>query len=454
MKKQLLSTNQKKNRTRTSRLSLIAGVALFFFFISGTEHVKGIPSYARQTGMSCSACHTVFPELTSFGRQFKLNGYTLTTEKTIQQTIDKKGDQKRTVLNLLDNAPLALMFQTGFTHLSKAESGTKNDNIEFPQQLSLFYGGQIAPHFGAFIQLTMDHTGAFGLDNTDIRYSNKISGKMPFTYGFTLNNVPSVQDLWNTTPAWGFPYSGSGIAPGPAAGTFIEAMGGSVAGLGAYGFLNNLVYFEATGYANSQLTADLAPPDATMQGMIKGVAPYWRVALQHQWDKVYWELGTFGVAAKQYPSGISGDTDDYTDLGFDTQFEYMFPKGQFTLHSSYVNEKQTLTASHNAGDSQNSSNTLNSFKVDGSVFFQTGINLTLGYFNISGTSDAGLYAPTDQPDSNGLIGQISYLPWLNTKLSLQYVAYSKFNGAKSNYDGSGRSSSDNNTLYLQLWYLF
>src|SRR5580704_17130056 len=36
-----------------------------------------VPSFARQTGMTCAACHTVFPELTPFGREFKLNGYVL-----------------------------------------------------------------------------------------------------------------------------------------------------------------------------------------------------------------------------------------------------------------------------------------------------------------------------------------------------------------------------------------
>ena len=36
-----------------------------------------VPSFARQTGMNCVACHTSFPELTPFGREFKLNGYTL-----------------------------------------------------------------------------------------------------------------------------------------------------------------------------------------------------------------------------------------------------------------------------------------------------------------------------------------------------------------------------------------
>ena len=26
------------------------------------------PGFARQTGLSCQACHTIFPELTPFGR--------------------------------------------------------------------------------------------------------------------------------------------------------------------------------------------------------------------------------------------------------------------------------------------------------------------------------------------------------------------------------------------------
>ena len=37
------------------------------------------------------------------------------------------------------------------------------------------------------------------------------------------------------------------------------------------------------------------------------------------------------------------------------------------------------------------------------------------------------------------------------KFALQYTIYSKFNGGTSNYDGFGRSASDNNTLYLEAW---
>jgi len=48
----------------------------------------------------------------------------------------------------------------------------------------------------------------------------------------------------------------------------------------------------------------------------------------------------------------------------------------------------------------------------------------------------------------------SYLPWLNTKLQLQYVGYDKFNGMRTNYDGSGRNASNNNTLYGLIWVNF
>ena len=49
-----------------------------------------VPSFARQTGLSCNVCHTNPPELTAFGRNFKLKGYVLTdmTDK------DKVGNTK------------------------------------------------------------------------------------------------------------------------------------------------------------------------------------------------------------------------------------------------------------------------------------------------------------------------------------------------------------------------
>ncbi|MEO7007589.1 MAG: hypothetical protein ABI156_00440, partial [Caldimonas sp.] len=36
-----------------------------------------VPAFARQTGQNCVACHVSFPELTPYGRWFKLSGYTI-----------------------------------------------------------------------------------------------------------------------------------------------------------------------------------------------------------------------------------------------------------------------------------------------------------------------------------------------------------------------------------------
>ena len=46
-----------------------------------TKKVKLIPAFARKYGLRCSACHTAWPELNSFGQQFRDNGYQLRNEK-------------------------------------------------------------------------------------------------------------------------------------------------------------------------------------------------------------------------------------------------------------------------------------------------------------------------------------------------------------------------------------
>ena len=52
------------------------------------------------------------------------------------------------------------------------------------------------------------------------------------------------------------------------------------------------------------------------------------------------------------------------------------------------------------------------------------------------------------------IAEFDFLPWFNTKFSVQYIAYNKFNGSNDNYDGAGRNASDNNSLYALAWIAF
>lgn len=45
------------------------------------KRVKLIPAFARKYGLRCSACHTAWPELNTFGQQFRDNGYQLRNER-------------------------------------------------------------------------------------------------------------------------------------------------------------------------------------------------------------------------------------------------------------------------------------------------------------------------------------------------------------------------------------
>src|SRR5476649_1435688 len=63
-----------KTRGAMLALFLLAGAMGLPF---GAPNCRALPSFARQLKMSCIACHTEFPVLNEFGRQFKLNGYTL-----------------------------------------------------------------------------------------------------------------------------------------------------------------------------------------------------------------------------------------------------------------------------------------------------------------------------------------------------------------------------------------
>ncbi len=430
-------------------------------YARGVRAHASIPSFSRQTGLACNACHSAFPHLTPFGRLFKLNGYTMTALQVV-----RAGDSgKREALKLDLIPPVSAMVMSSLTQTSKAQPGTQNGNVQFPQQLSLFFGEAITPRLGTFLQLTYDPAaGSIGMDNMDIRFANRMKlGSKDVIYGVTLNNNPTVQDVWNTVPAWGFPYSSSAVAPSPAAATLLDGqLGQQAAGLGAYAFWDNHLYGEFSVY-RSALQGGNPLPDETSTNTIHGVGPYWRAFWHQQIGRQELMVGTLGMSTSMFPTGITGVRNRFTDVGFDAQYELPVGDGKagITAHALYLHEKQKLDGDVSSGAATNLTNTLNTFRVDAAVYSAARLGLTLGYFKTSGTTDPLRYpagavggSATGSPNSNGLIFELSALPWLNTRFELQYVLYNKFNGGGTNYDGSGRNAKDNNTLYLLSWVAF
>jgi len=412
-----------------------------------------VPSYAQQTGMPCQQCHVTAygPALTEYGRQFKLNGYVF-------------GDHRPLF-------PLALMVQGGYTHTSADQPTPPAPQFGLNgqtsvDQVSLFIAGRITPHLGLFAQITYDGIGhGTSWDNLDLRYARNFNvGNTAMVAGVSVNNNPTVQDLWNSTPAWGFPYISSALAPSPAAGPIIGGLGGTVLGATAYVMIDGHYYLEAGGYRGlSGHTLNNLGPGADANPNLNGLSPYWRAAANFATGPHQYSFGTFGLDAKVQPDPTQPEKDHYTDYGLDATYQYAgMGKGIVAANASLIHERQNLEATL-AGGSDPISNNVDFFSVDLSYAYQRTWVATVNEFTTTGSTNATLYAPNTTPNSDGYRLQLEYVPfgkvdsphrpWMNVRLGLQYTSYSKFDGASANYDGAGRNASDNNTLFGFFWVI-
>lgn len=457
-----------------------------------SETADAVPAFARQTGYYCSTCHTVQPELTPFGRQFKLNGYT--------QGGTRCGDIRKIFGNTDTSSPewsganLAMWLLPDFNHFAKAwptppaPDLSANDFFDF-SDASIFFAGQLYCNLGIFSQYSYSSTGSpqgtgqIFLDNTELRYTGKanIEGN-DIVWGFLGNNNPTMQDVWNTVPAWSYPWVPVDITFGPP-GTMIEGTFAQRSyGAGAYVWVNNMVYAEFSAYraydADMQRATGFSWTDG--QPRIDGAAPYWRVAIEKTWSENSLMVGTYGMAANLMPTSDGylinpGYTDQYIDTAVDAQYQYIGPIHAFTARAYYIWEKQKLNATFGAGGADKPDQWLNSFNVSGSYIYDRHISLTIDYFNVQGSSDTTLYSANTnpRPNTDGVSVDLAYVPfpyggpdlwpWLNARIGVLYTHYNNYNGSSSRYNTGAdpvapsppyRNARDNDQTFLYAWIDF
>jgi hypothetical protein len=444
------------------RHSILFCAAAFVAGVWGlAPNALALPSYARQTGLPCSGCHTTPPELNNGGRLFKLMAY---IDRAENKSITADPSTRRAPLNMLETLPLSAFFETSMTGTKTPQPGTQNWNAQFPQDISIFLAGAWTDHIGSFLQVTYnkpdDH---FTTDNTDIRYANKttVSGK-ELVYGLTLNNNPTLEDLWNSTPAWGYPFIAPNGAPGPAAAPIINGqLAQDVAGLGGFTMWDQHVYFAGTLYRSNHV-GDTQPTTGTCCTYnIQGTAPYWRLAFQQNGRTASLEVGGYGMHLKSTPKAVTGSEDSYTDFGPDIQYDRTIGKDVFSLRATYVRENAALIASAANGNANPGPHHLNASNVNAAYHFGNRFSGTMGWFLVDGTNDPLLYSQAAVSGSanggarsEGISANVSYWPFQNVDLAVQYTNYTRFNGGNTNYDGAGRNASDNNTVYLLARFVF
>ena len=445
---------------------------LAILLLASMRPAEAVPSFTRQTGQPCATCHTAFPELTPFGRNFKLTGYTMEGDTT-------------------SVPPIAAMLMPGFTHTQSKQDappapGLKtNDNLA-TQQITGLYAGTVYGNLGAFIQVSGNPiTGQVWFDGSDARYvdSFNLFGKTAYV-GIDVNNTPTIEDPWNTMGSWGFPQLSSAAAAFSPPGTHIDSLAQSIGGVGAYVWWNELVYADFTaygGYDKNTLEVFGMQPGPTPD-VQQGVMPYWRLAVEPHWGDNYWMVGTFGMYGQTVPGGQYGfGSDNYLDVGFDTQYQYAGDQYSVTVKATDIIEKQRFNASVNPaiGLASNVNDQLNNFKANATFVWDHTYSLTAGYFNVSGSGDpiwdTGQYGgagSVSSPNGDGMILDAAYLPFshgspkpyksANARIGIQYVKYFNLYGGSNNFDGLAgtpgaggtHNALGNNTLFLYAWAAF
>ncbi len=442
-------------------------VAAAVYLFPGTANA--VPSYARQTGLACEACHTVFPQLTPFGRTFKASGYTLFNTLKVEDI----NREKQSTLSLSDLPPVSMMVVASTSQAAKAnDPNSSKSSTDFPQQLSIFYAGHISDNVGAYIQVTYDdQSGTIGMDNTDIRFADvaKFDGHNVI-YGLSLNNNPTVQDLWNSTPAWSQPFFTSPALAEP----------GRRSRKSRAPWRRRSPAFPPTPISINHLCRGGCLP-LRAPGRL-GRAKRQREQQRHLRCCALLAARLRGRLGQQFLGGRN-----FRACGQSRKSDYARRQRNQRLVATWTDRPLSRCRPgqpipiHRRRHATDRHRTLDPRKSESERQFQlrsrrmrtiratTSTPRALSEA-ISGTAnwaqhwacsaswdrDDATYFGTasGKPDSTWGNVEVDYLPWLNVKLGLQYTAFFKFNGATTNYDGAGRNASDNNLLYAYLWLAF
>jgi hypothetical protein len=435
-----------------------------------------VPAFAGQTGVACSGCHigAFGPQLTPFGRAFKIQGYAVSGGSGLASQI-----------------PVSVMLLGSYTNTDKNQPApasqhyAANGNFAM-DQISVFLAGHYGDHLGAFVQTTFDGIGSQAfIDNVDIRL---VTSVRPFhtdaDIGLSLNNSPGLSDPYNSTYPWGYPYVTSALAPSPNAGTILGgSLAGNSLGVNAYAWIDQHLYLDL-GLYETMAPGILKPfGQAYGPGSTTGAAPYARGAYEWLWGDNNAHVGGAVFYSRYNPTvdvrSVNGSFghDTYTDLFADAGYQYLGDPNIFTIDSHYDYEIQDLRGSSAPLNpyfaSTQPNNNLQEMRHTATYFYQETYGADISWDKIWGKKNQALYntgandasgSIKGSPDSNSFTFEVDWVPFgkdgswaapfANAKIGAQYTVYTEFNGSSTNYDGYGRNASDNNTLYLFIWTIF
>jgi len=148
------------------------------------EPAQALPSFARQTGFSCSTCHTIPPQLNPYGRIFKIRGYTDGT--AIGEIL--LDDNKK----LLQYNPISLRVLN--YPYSKVKGQDRKSLI--PEEFIIAFGGRVSENVGAYVAGAQEAGENFGIEIMKLNFVWDVGGNI---LGATLfKSSPGLNDPFSS----------------------------------------------------------------------------------------------------------------------------------------------------------------------------------------------------------------------------------------------------------------
>jgi hypothetical protein len=181
------------------RLTVALGVLALGVLALAPRKAEAVPSFVRQTGMTCAQCHVMFgapvPNFTFTGKKFRMNGYRVpfVTERIEAGQEGALGGKR---LNISLFPYISLRYQSVFAAQSKsAVTGVKSAITSNPtSRLAIFTGGPVGDYFGLWTEMYLTPDGArdgdwtlglFSFDEYDLRYTRMKNNNV---FGLAFNN--------------------------------------------------------------------------------------------------------------------------------------------------------------------------------------------------------------------------------------------------------------------------
>ena len=492
---QFLTGLERCKKMKNRRLPALPGISClvcFFCLLSALLPGKAfaIPSYTRQTGFSCDECHTVYPNLTPLGRDFKLHGYTMTASKTI------KSDSHASSAPILDlnNIP---MVSARIVSMWSNQAGGNNGIVpkgittagqgfvSFPSgyndketfnligDSSIYVAGAITPYMGTFLEFSGidDEGGTLGLGMVDtviVAPDATFEGKS-FVYGVRGVDAVFTGDPSNVLGTWGLTSQLMGMSthntlfdPNRAMveGGELYAMWGGFNNGGLFGTVG---FYHPTGSqsAGSFVQANLAGlsgTPGTLNTSSVDVAP--RLAYYFpQFHDLYAEIGASGYFGREgmiAPATASipnlSYNDNYYDYAVDAQVQYIGDKNLAELFAIYQNQNDGRFYGQDLYSNVN-------YGVSGARVQRNGLAVAADYYydRTYGAYVKYLYQNSDKVKDINVAGTVlglSWFPWQNMQMILEQALFSMYNPGLAQYGDTRLSPSDFDVTSVKLEYLF